>query len=249
MMKRNYLIVAILIIITLKSFCQAVMPENLRAANTMDRLSTFHGNNVPDLLYGIPFPPGKVIGDTYLNVDWKPSTILLYDGKTIEGYPTRYDIQTDELELNAKNGIKVLAGNKVKSFVWINEITKEPGYFINAKEFKNSDHIPLQGFFQVLADGAIPLFKKNIVVVKKADYNAVLNVGSHDDTIIKKIELDYALGGQVYKIPSSKKKLLPLFRDKSGEIENFINNNSLSISKEEDLIKIFDYYNTLSNKS
>jgi hypothetical protein len=247
-MKRRYLIVTIIFFVTLKGFSQAVMPENLRAANTVDRLGTFHGNNIPDLLYGIPFPPGKVIGDTYLSVEWKTSTILLYDGKMIEGYPTRYDIHMDELELNAKNGIKVLAGNKVKSFVWIHEVTKEPGYFINAKEFKNGDNIPLRGFFQVLVDGTVPLFKRTIVSVKKADFNPVLNVGSHDDTILKKNELYYASKGQVFRTPSTKKKVLLLFGEKSADVEKFINKNALSITKEEDLVKMFEYYNISVNR-
>jgi hypothetical protein len=232
----------------LNGFSQAALTENLRATNTLDRLSTFSGNNVPDMLYGIPFPPGKIIGDTYLSTEWKNSTVFLYDNKTIEGYPTRYDIATNELEFNAKNGVKVLDGNKVKNFVWIDGQTNQLSYFVNAREFKNSDNVPLIGFFEVLSDGMLPLLKRTKVLVKKADYNAVLNVGSHDDKILKSDDLYYAKDIHVLKVPSSSKKLTVLFGDKSADVKKFINDNSLSVGKEQDMAKIFEYYNALVKK-
>jgi hypothetical protein len=231
-----------------KGSAQATLTDNVRATNTLDRLSSYQGSHAPDLLYGIPFPPGKVVGDSYLNADWKVSTVFLYDGKTIEGYPTRYDIATNELEFNAKNGIKVLGGDKIKNFVWIDGQTNVPAYYVNAKEFKSKDNVPLIGFFEVLADGTIPLLKKTKVTVKKADYNAALNVGSHDDKILKSDQLYYARDNQVFKLPSSSKKVIALFGDKSAEVKKFIDDNSLSTGKENNLVKIFENYNSLVKK-
>jgi hypothetical protein len=232
--------------LTEKALSQAAMPENMRAASTLDRLGGFHGNNVPDMLYGIPFPPGKVIGDTYLSTDWKYATVLLYENdKMIEGVPTRYDVATNELEFNAKNGIKVLPGNKIRNFVWVDTQINEPGFFINAREFKNIDNVPLDGFYQVLSDGAMPLLKRTKITVKKADYNAALSVGSRDDKILKIYELFYAKDNIVYKIPSNAKKLVSVFGDKSSEMKKYIDDNSLAAGKEQDLIKIFEYYNSL----
>src|SRR5688572_2286463 len=86
-------------------FTQAVVPPNIRAINTIERLNDFDGLTNGDLMYGIPLPEGKVIGDSYLDTHWKKSTILLYEkDKLIEGFPLRYDIWLDELEINARNG-------------------------------------------------------------------------------------------------------------------------------------------------
>ena len=156
-------------------YTQSVVPNNIRAANTLDRLVDLDGLSNADMLYGIPLPEGKVIGDTYLDVQWKAASILLYDkNKLIEGFPVRYDIHLNELEIKAKNGVKVLKGDKVKSFVWMDSLTNSPVYFVNAKEFQNEDNVTLSGFFQVLTDGALPLFKKTRVSFKKADYNIQL---------------------------------------------------------------------------
>jgi hypothetical protein len=99
-------------------YAQAVVPPNVRAANTLDRLKESRDFSSADLLYGIPLPEGKIIGDTYLDIHWKNSSILLYESeKLIEGFPIRYDIRTDEVEVKSKSGIKVLNGVKIKSFV------------------------------------------------------------------------------------------------------------------------------------
>ena len=50
--------------------------------------------------------------------------------------------------------------------------------------------MPFVGFFQILSDGKLPLMKSTKITVKKADYNAALNVGSPDDKILKSEELN-----------------------------------------------------------
>ncbi len=246
-MKNSFLVLQFFALISV-GYGQSVVPNNIRAANTLDRLVDLDGLSNADMLYGIPLPEGKVIGDTYLDVQWKAASILLYDkDKLIEGFPVRYDIHLNELEIKAKNGVKVLKGDKVKSFVWIDSLTNSPIYFVNAKEFKNEYNVTITGFFQVLTDGSLPLFKKTNVDVKKADYNVQLNVGSLDDKILKKHELYAVKGHRVIEVPSSKKKLLPLFGDKSKDVEKFIKENALTTNKEYHLTNIFKHYNSLVN--
>ena len=200
------------------------------------------------MLYGIPLPEGKIIGDTYLDIHWKNSSILLYESeKLIEGFPIRYDIMTDEVEVKSKKGIKVLKGIKIKSFVWVDSVTKAADYFVNAKDFKDESNVPYSGFFQVLTEGSLPLFKKTEIDIKKADYNIQFNVGSQDDKILKKSEFYTLKDKQVVELPSSKKKIIALFGDKSEAMEVFIKENDLSITKGDQLKIIFEHYNSLVN--
>ena len=232
----------------LSGFAQAVVPPNIRAINTIERLNDYDGMTNGDLMYGIPLPEGKVIGDSYLDTHWKKSTILLYEkDKLIEGFPLRYDIFLDELEINARNGIKVLKGNKVKSFVWFDSLTTTPSYFVNGKDYKNEDNVSLTGFFQVLSDGSSPLLKKTNIAIRRADYNVALNVGSPDDKILKKEDFYMLKGSNVIEIPSSKKKMLTLFGDKAEVLEKYIKDNALSTTKEDNLKLIFQHYNSLVN--
>ena len=229
-------------------YAQAVVPPNIRATNTLDNLSDMTRLGNGDLIYGIPITEGKVIGDTYLETHWQNANILLYEKEQlIKGFPVRYDIRLDELEVKARNGVKVLSGEKIRSFMWIDSATKLPSYFVNAKDFKNDDNVAYTGFFQVLADGDLPLFKKTVIDIKKADYNIQLNVGSHDDKIIKKTDYYTMKGKQVVEVPSGKKKLIASFPDKSDEVEKFIKESDLNVNKEEHLRLIFEYYNSLVN--
>jgi hypothetical protein len=226
---------------------QAVVPANIRATNTLEKLFDYNGIDEGDILYGIPLPPGKVVGDTYLDTQWRNSNVMLYEQeKLIEGFPMRYDIHQDELEFKAKNGIKVLAGDKVKSFVWADSITRTPAYFISGKAFRNVDDVPFTGFFQVLAEGSVPLLKKTYIDIKKADYNVALNVGSPDDKILKKNKFYVLKENRLVELPGSRKKFLNIFND-NARLEEFIKQNSLSTTNEHDLKMIWDHFPSLQN--
>src|SRR5215204_7443749 len=96
-----YCIFFLVSIISLNSYSQgSVIPSNVRAVNTIERLTDSNGLGNNEMMFGIPLPEGKVIGDTYLSTEWKKSVILLYDkNKLIEGFPLRYDIKSDELDI------------------------------------------------------------------------------------------------------------------------------------------------------
>ena len=95
----RYCVLFLMSIASLNSHAQgSVIPSNVRAVNTIERLTDSNGLGNNEMLYGIPLPEGKVIGDTYLSTEWKRSVILLYDkNKLIEGFPARYDIKADDV--------------------------------------------------------------------------------------------------------------------------------------------------------
>jgi hypothetical protein len=229
-------------------YAQAVVPPNIRATYTIDALTDTDRMGLQDMVYGIPMEPGKVIGDTYLETHWKTANILLYEKEQlIKNYPVRYDIRLDEVEVKSRDGVKVLKGTKIKSFVWIDSVSRVRSYFINAKDFKNESNVPYTGFFQVLVDGSLPLLKKTLIEIKKADYNIQMNVGSHDDKILKKTEYYTLIDNQVVELPSGKKKLIAMFPDKVEAVEKFIKDSDLTVSREDHLALIFTHYNSLEN--
>jgi hypothetical protein len=221
----------------------AAIPSNLRATSTLEGLTTLTPN---ELLYGIPLPPKTLIGDAYLNKEWRGANIMLFTKETVlEGFPMRYDLLKDELEVNSKSGIKVLEGRRVKSFVWLDSITRQPQFFVSAVQYKDEDNEKLKGFFEVLVDGKMPLFKKINASIKTADYNVQFNMGSRDDKVIRKEVFYYLKDGVVYQIPKSKKKFPDIFTDKASVMEDFVKTNGLSSDSEGDLRKIFMHYNSL----
>ncbi|MFZ6011197.1 MAG: hypothetical protein ACOYXT_12695, partial [Bacteroidota bacterium] len=92
----------------------------------------------------------------------------------------------------------------------------------------------------------LTLFKQTVIRIKKADYNAALNVGSRDDKMIRTEELYFLHQHKLSKAPSSKKKLMAFFGDRAIELAQFIDANSLVISNESHLNKIVERYNSLT---
>jgi hypothetical protein len=243
---KNYLLVAFLLIKVPCLFSQAIPPV-LRSTMTLGRVNSLNttGNAIP----GIPLPPGKLIGDSYLDTKWKVGVILFYETKPlIEGYPIRYDIELNQLEINTSNGIKVLSGNTIRSFTWIDSLSQTPAFFSNAKDYSNEAGTPLVGFFEVLSDGAIPAFKSTHITIKKANYVKEFDTGTRDDEILKKEEFLYAKGQKAYSIPTSKKKLLPIFGAQSEKVDSFIQLNNMSLRESHHIKAIFEYYNSLEKK-
>lgn len=243
MLKRCVLIIGAFVAFH-SGFCQGAIPVVFRSQETLKGLN--NGIGATELLYGIPLPPAALVGDSYLSENWMLSSVMLYqDEKLLEGYLTRYDISEDMIQFKTKNGVKVLNGASVKSLVWIDTLSKVRSYLINAKEYTDETNTQLSGFFEVLSDGSLPLFKKTIISIKKANYMVQFDVGSRDDVIQKLENYFYEQEGNVFKVPSSKKKVIKLFNVKEAEIKNFIDSNSLNISQEHHLKAVFDKYNLL----
>jgi len=222
---------------------QWAIPTQMRAENTLDRLGDPGGLANSDLLYGVPLPPGKVIGDNYLDKKWNKATILLYQSETmIEGYPVKYDIKSNLIEITTSAGIKVLDVKKINSLVWIDSMTLFPRYFVNGSKYK-IDGIPVAGLLEVLVDGTFPLLKKTELYVKQPNYNVALDVGSRDAKILQNEFFYYPREGQLTSV-KTKKDILNVAEERAAEIDSFIKTNKLNVKKELDLIRVFEKLNS-----
>jgi hypothetical protein len=228
---------------SLNSWAQWAIPTQMRAENTLDRLSDKGGLSSSDLLYGIPITPGNVIGDMYLDKKWNAATILLYQSETmIEGYPVKYDIKSDVLEIKSKSGIKILGGEKIKNMVWVDSLTTQPHYFVNAAEFKK-DGVPSRGLLEVIVDGDLPLLKKTEIYVKQPTYNAALDAGSKDTKIFQK-EIFLYSSDKNLQVIKNKKNVLEASGDRASEVEAFIKANKINVNKLAGLKQVFELLNT-----
>ncbi|MBL7870738.1 MAG: hypothetical protein JNM78_03930 [Cyclobacteriaceae bacterium] len=241
-MKRLVTVLCILFFQTF-AFGQWAIPANLRAENTLDRLSDKGGLSNSDILYGVPGDPGGVVGDVYLNDKWNSATILLYQSETmIEGYPVKYDIKSNLIEIKSNAGIKVLDVRRIKNMVWKDSVTTTPQYFINGSEFKK-DGTPFVGLLEVLVDGPMPLLKRTQLFVKQPTYNAALDVGSKDVKLYKKSIIFYAKDGGLVEV-KNKKDVLEASGALAKEVEAYIKSNRLSISKDEGVSRAFEFINS-----
>lgn len=239
------MIIIAFISITLFSYAQqnGTIPPIIRAQHTLDDISR-GGVGTNTLLYGLPVQPGSLVGDFYLDNKWNKSSVLLYAGdKLLDGILTRFDLKSQQLEIKVDNGIKILEINRVKSLVWFDSQTNQPSYYVNAQDYIFNE-TKLTGLLEVMVDGQLPLLKFTAITIKKADYNVALDVGSKDDKILHKETLFFSVENNLHEI-KSKKSLMSAFMDSQSKIDEFVRVNKLSYSKENDIKRIFEFYNSL----
>jgi hypothetical protein len=245
---KKFTIMAVALAFVLSASAQPVstIPKNIRASNTLSNLYDANGVTNFDNFYGIPLEPGSIVGNAYLNPDWKRTAFLLYDNdKMIEGYSSRYEIDRDQFEILASGTVKVLHGKKVKSFVWVDSLTRIPHYFVNGSDFKDENNISLSGFYEVLTEGALSLLAKTEVVVKKSSYSVAFDMGNRDTRISKKTVFLYTENGKIKEVPSARKKLLPVFGQHASAVDRFIRVNTLSLTEAAHLKAVFEHHNSL----
>ncbi len=191
-------------------------------------------------------PPGETIGDTYLEAAFNLGNVILNDKeRMLENFRIRYDIHRDEMEFKTPNGVRVLPGAKIKSFVMLDSITGTRRYFMRGNVLSTSRDLLYDGFFEILNEGAVPVLKRSTIFIKKADYRPELDVGTRDTRILKKHEYFLLIDKTIREVPGQKKKVFDIFGSYEQAIEAFAKQNGLNPSKESDLIRIVDHYNSL----
>ena len=204
------------------------------------------GNVVPLSSMGGNTP--GLVGDVYLYQDYRKATFLLYDNdKVAQGYATRLDLQRNEFDVKVGAGIKSLPGSLVRSLFWRDSLTNSAQYFVNAKDYKNEEDIPYMGFFQILSEGNLTLFKMTELIFKPAERVVAHSTGSKDNRFLKRDHLYYAIGRKAIEMPN-KKAIRKLFESKSVEMDKYIKVNEIDLTKESHLSATFDYYNSLVKK-
>jgi hypothetical protein len=240
---KNILSILLVLLFQTVAFGQWAIPKQMRAENTLDRMSDKGGLSNSDILYGVPGDPGGVVGDVYLNNKWNNATILLYQSETmIEGYPVKYDLKSNLIEIKSNAGIKVLDVKKIKNMMWKDSVTTVPQYFVNGGEYKK-DGTPFVGLLEVIVDGPLPLLKRTQLFVKQPTYNAALDVGSKDIKIYQKSVIFYAKEGGLTEV-KNKKDVLEASGGLSKEVETYIKSNKLNAGKEEGIKRVFEFINS-----
>lgn len=202
-------------------------------------------------LFGIKAPKGDVVGDPYIDANWQIGNCKLYrkvglpgrEGDSISNVPLRYDLYSNELEINVNNDkeVRVIGADLLAMF---SVRSPKNRVFVNAREFKSEE--PIGGFLEILMTGVrLSLFEHQKLSIIKPTYNEALSSGSRDTKIVKTPQYYYLRGRTIYKLGTSKKKILEAMPDRADDVEAFIKSNDLNLKDRADLIKIVDYYNSL----
>ncbi len=200
--------------------------------------------NPGEVIDELPIPPPKLEGSLYLFDDWITGDVFLKNNKVLKGYPIRYDLKNQLLEINASGEIKVCQLPLLKSFAY-KEPIGDSIFYHNTSEVNNITYDLPKGVCQILLDGKIKLVKYEYIEIKEATYNVALSMGERNDKALKKSKIFALVNDNVFAVKGSIKKNETLFKDNLKEIENFVKKNKLKLKNESHLIRIFQFYQEL----
>ena len=232
------LFVLILMFSIISSFAQ-------NEVNTNTISSNYSAGTSANIITEIPFQKGETKGSVYVAEDWYSGSMELTDDRIIANYPLKYNIRTNEIEINTEEGIRIVNSSMIKDFAWMNT-TKGVEIFENCKTYTaNNSDLKLTGFFQVLVSGKTKLLIKSKVDLVEANYNVAMNAGSKSDKFVKKDDYYIYKDEKLHKIYKTKGSVLSVLQDQKKVLKKYAKQNKLKFRVIEDLVKIVEHYNTL----
>ena len=246
-MKRNLFGCLFLISITQVTFAQLSEGSKINA-NTGDGLNSSKAG----VFWNSPTAAPNVIGQFYVDSLWHEgnvkftSVIPQFGGgstDTLSGIWIRYNVLSDQLEVLAdknKNDVRVIQGSNLKNFtvkLSENEVFK----FDNAAKFVSDKKV--NGFFETLVNGKLTLMKHYRAKAIKPSYNPAFGTGEKN-TIVSVVSDYYVVSnGKTEKINPGKKTFVSLMKDKESEIESYIKSSNPNFKSEDDIVRLFEFYN------
>ncbi|SNT15222.1 hypothetical protein SAMN05421640_2536 [Ekhidna lutea] len=182
------------------------------------------------------------VGERYLFEEWKPGSVETTDGIKLSEVELKYDLLLDILIGKLPGGAVSLKKNNILHF----SIT-EGGQTLNFKTLSVDDE---KVFAQSIHEGKrLNLFKRHSVkLIKKDDGNQAYGSGIAYDKYVSREEFIVKKGNEAaISIKPSKRSVTKLLNDREEQIREFMKKNSLNVKNENELKKVFEYYESITN--
>lgn len=180
-----------------------------------------------------------VVGTPYLYDGWTKGTVELVNGTFYKDIDLKFSLLKDELFFkNTKDETMLSFVLPVKSFLLAGGAQKN----LYKNGFPEIDHFTKISYYQVLFDGNSKLLFKNYKTISEIKpYNSATTEKKFADN-----ESYYIFKDDVMKkIRPTKKEFLGLFKNKNTEMEAFIKTEKIDFKNNQDLTRVFEFYNSL----
>jgi hypothetical protein len=200
--------------------------------------------NPGEIIDELPLPPPGLKGSLYIADDWVNGDIWLKNNKVLRGYPIKFDLKNNLLEINADGNIKVCALPLLERFSYKAILGDSIDYY-NTSVVNNVTFDLPKGVCRILLNDKVQLIQYEYIEIVKANYNVAIDMGSKDNKAIKKTKPYVIVNDNVYEVKGSIKKNFEIFKVHFKKVESFVKENKLKFKSDQDLTKIFEFYNTL----
>ncbi len=180
----------------------------------------------------------EIKGSPYLFDEWNIGEIKTKLGSVYPNVKLKYAAYSDQLFFLTDDGDeRAIAREKVHYFQFNDEDGKS--YLF--------EHIPYHGFLQKLtSQSGVILYKKIEKEIKEAPKNNGYNASTGKDEFFER-RTYYVLANKQVVPVQGKKEYLALFPNNNDAIETFIKKNKVKFKKDEKMIDLVEYTNSLGD--
>lgn len=182
-------------------------------------------------------------GNPFLNEYFTNGVIELKNGDKSEEVLLRYNISSDLFEILRDNDTLTLNRPFAVKYIYL----EDKVFFFDPKLRENVER-KFNGFFQLRVDGKLSFYIKRRKDLSKDSFvqNYKGGSGSKEFYYIKKKPsfVGKTKYGKAFLI-SSTRRLLNNLEDHKAEVKAFIKENKTKFRREEDIVEVIEYYNSL----
>lgn len=239
-MKKLFLLVGLFSVAFAFSQKSEIISTGTSASNMYSGITFSAGTNNGIWIKSHPSKT-KVEGSNYLFNNWaNMASIYTIDNKGYKIPKVNFNVKFNRFEANLSDGSKdsIFAFNSKtidKVVIGNQEFVKK------VVEGKGSNY-----FLELIQRGdKISLLKSYNATLISGNVNPMTQKKLTDDKISINFIYYIDRNGKLEDIKLKKSTVLKLMSDKNGELKTFINENKLSFKEEDDIKKIFNYYNSI----
>ena len=192
----------------------------------------------------IPYVPDSYDGTFYIADEWSEGSIEVKGDQAIIGYPLKYDLHMERMEIKVGEEEKMMELDMIKSFEWADSLTGKTRSFINGTDFHYVASYKTHGIFEVVeAGGKMQLLRKQEIKIKEGNYNLQIDIGDRTPKLVKVSSFYLQKDNLVFKLPNKKWKRYLFFGKESHAVEEYVKSNKLKFRREKDLKLIVRFFN------
>lgn len=176
-----------------------------------------------------------VEGSPYFNTKYANGSIRTVSQKAFDIKNVRYNLENQQLEYTENDNIYAIQ-DSVQSFTLLDSAG-------NAHNFTKLKSDQSNGFYETMADGNVALLKQYTV---KKEIVEDWFTKKKNNKLVQHAVYYISKGGTFQKFVPSAKNIVTVLTDKKVLVTTYIKNEQLDPKQDDDLIKVFKYYNTLN---
>lgn len=184
-------------------------------------------------------------GSPFINDDWAFAKLTTAKGNVVGPIQVKLNIESNELYyLDSTGNIMVALEGLVKKIDFINFYNKDSIRYIFKCGYSAVDKQNTNYYYQVLTDGNIELLVKKFKYIR---VNKEEVSGEITKEIVDGVPILYVYAfGIMQTFRPNKNFVMSLMEDMDPLISKFIDTYKINLRKIPDLIKLFEYYNSIS---